>query len=78
MQNTVKRQTIGLAILLSICVAILLFSNFGKNTATKVYDCREAHWHPDYPNDIKEACRKLLGKKVLTTNLNNVNIVVLS
>jgi hypothetical protein len=70
MQDTVKRQTLGLAILLSICVAILLFSNFGKSATVKVYDCREAHWHPDYPVDVKEACRKLLNKKVLTTSLN--------
>ena len=24
----------------------------------RVYDCGMAEWHPDIPNDVKEACRQ--------------------
>ena len=24
----------------------------------RVYDCGMAEWHPDIPNEVKEACRK--------------------
>jgi len=41
------------------CVAILLFSNFGKQERIVVYDCRDAHWHPDVPIHIKQACQEL-------------------
>jgi hypothetical protein len=35
-----------------------MFSDFGKNR-TKVYDCRDAHWHPDVPIAVKKECAKL-------------------
>lgn len=41
------------------CVAILLFSNFGNQERIVVYDCRDAHWHPDVPIRIKQACLEL-------------------
>ena len=25
-----------------------------------VYDCRDAHWHPDVPIEVKKECRKLM------------------
>jgi hypothetical protein len=40
-------------------VVILVFSDFGKSTGV-VYDCRDAHWHPDYPIQVKEECRKIM------------------
>ena len=27
-----------------------------------VYDCRDAHWHPDVPIEVKKECRKLMQK----------------
>lgn len=42
-----------------VCAAILIFSDFGKNR-TVVYDCRDAHWHPDFPPEVKEECRRLI------------------
>ena len=23
------------------------------------YDCRDAHWHPDYPIEVKQECARL-------------------
>lgn len=45
------------------CVAILLFSNFGKQERIVEYDCRDAHWHPDVPNRIKKACQELFQQE---------------
>jgi hypothetical protein len=25
----------------------------------RVYDCRDAHWHPDYPIEVKQECARL-------------------
>lgn len=33
----------------------------------RVYDCSMAEFHPDYPKDVKEECRKLrLNKQLIT------------
>jgi len=42
-----------------LCVVILVFSDFGQNR-TVVYDCRDAHWHPDIPVEVKRECSRLL------------------
>lgn len=59
-------------------ICILIFTNFGKSH-TVVYDCRDAHWHPDIPIEVKQECNRLLyeewkkrreeetGRKILTT-----------
>jgi hypothetical protein len=38
-----------------VAVFILIFTNFGKSQ-TVVYDCRDAHWHPDIPVEVKQEC----------------------
>jgi len=38
-------------------VLIIVFSDYG--TEAKVYDCGMAEWHPDIPNEVRDACRKL-------------------
>jgi hypothetical protein len=50
-----------IVILLSIFafVLILLFSGFGARSG-KIYDCRDAHWHPDVPVDVKKECQQLM------------------
>jgi hypothetical protein len=45
--------------LASVIAAILMFSDYGKNQG-RIYDCRDAHWHPDYPPEVKEECRRLI------------------
>lgn len=42
-----------------LLIFILLFTDFGNQTG-KIYDCKEAHWHPDYPIEVKEECKRLL------------------
>ena len=52
-----SQLVIVLATLIAVCVFV--FTGFGKNK-TVTYDCREAHWHPDYPVEVKEECRRLM------------------
>jgi hypothetical protein len=40
------------------CVLFLVFTDFGNQG--RYYDCRDAHWHPDYPVEVKKECAKLL------------------
>jgi hypothetical protein len=39
-------------------VLLLVFTGFGNQG--RYYDCRDAHWHPDYPVEVKQECAKLL------------------
>jgi hypothetical protein len=75
MPDFIKRQNLALILLLIVCVIILIFSDFAEGPRAKVYDCRDAHWHPDIPIEVKKQCQELLGKKRLTVSLNNVIIV---
>ncbi len=40
-------------------IVILLTTDFGKS-GTVIYDCREAHWHPDYPIEVKNECKRIM------------------
>ena len=40
-----------------ILVIILINSDFGENG--RYYDCRDAHWHPDVPVEVKKRCAEL-------------------
>ncbi len=42
---------------LFICVAVLVNSDFGANG--RYYDCRDAHWMPDIPIEVKRQCAEL-------------------
>jgi hypothetical protein len=53
----VKEITIVVSVI--AFVLIIWFSGFGASTG-KVYDCRDAHWHPDVPIDVKKECQKLM------------------
>jgi hypothetical protein len=44
-------------------VLILLFSDFGKQG--KYYNCRDAHWHPDYPVEVRKQCSELLYEELM-------------
>ena len=40
-------------------IFILIFTDIGKH-GTVVYDCRDAHWHPDVPVEVKKECSKIM------------------
>lgn len=58
MSNFIKR--VSLIALIAGCILILIFSDFASGPKFIRYDCRDAHWHPDFPPDVKEECRRLL------------------
>jgi hypothetical protein len=37
----------------------LIFTDFGKSRTIR-YDCRDAHWHPDVPVEVKKQCQELM------------------
>jgi hypothetical protein len=53
------RDIILIIVLVIIAVTILVSTNFGAGT-TVIYDCRIAEFHPDYPVEVKQECRKLI------------------
>jgi hypothetical protein len=58
-QRTDLRNSIIITGILVVCIIFLLFTDFGKGRVV-VYDCRDAHWHPDVPIDVKRECSKLM------------------
>jgi hypothetical protein len=58
MPDFVKRA--ALIILLFVAVAVLIFSDYGNSDRVVRYDCRDAHWHPDVPVQVKKDCQKLM------------------
>ena len=64
MQNTSERFDLKKDIWIASCAAvvavfILIFTDFGKSQ-TVVYDCRDAHWHPDIPVEVKQECSRMM------------------
>ena len=37
-----------------VLVLILINTDFGDSG--RYYDCRDAHWHPDIPVEVKQRC----------------------
>lgn len=62
MQDNDQRQDIKkdywLIILALVAVFILVITDFGKGR-TVVYDCRDAHWMPDIPVEVKKECQRI-------------------
>ena len=58
MPDFVKRA--ALIVLLFVAVAVLIFSDYGNSDRVVRYDCRDAHWHPDVPVQVKKDCQKLM------------------
>jgi hypothetical protein len=59
-QNTSERFTLKKDIWIAgaaavVAIFILIFTNFGRSR-TVIYDCRDAHWHPDIPIEVKQEC----------------------
>ena len=63
MQNNDQRRNLKSFVTITgitvVCIIFLVFSDFGKGRV-KIYDCRDAHWHPDVPIEVKKECAKLL------------------
>ncbi len=51
-------KNILLVILLFCCIFVLTISDFGRSNVV-VYDCRDAHWMPDIPIEVKKECSKM-------------------
>jgi hypothetical protein len=47
-------------VLATIVWAVIL--NLIPTSDVKVYDCSMAEFHPDFPLDVKEECRKIRGQ----------------
>ena len=54
---------IVIVLLALVCVAILIFTDFGKGRTIR-YDCRDAHWHPDVPVEVKKQCQELMQQRI--------------
>ena len=43
-----------------ICIMIVLIVVLVRcRPEGRVYDCRDAHWPPDYPREVKQECARL-------------------
>lgn len=66
MQNNDQRKDlisrIAVIVLVIISISILVYTDFGRGR-TVVYDCRDAHWHPDVPIEVKKECAKLFQEE---------------
>jgi hypothetical protein len=56
------KERVVVIVLVLCCVAILVVTDFGKGQ-TVMYDCRDAHWHPDVPIEVKKECSKLMYER---------------
>lgn len=52
-----KNVVVIIAFLFS--VGMLITTNFGQGYET-VYDCRDVHWQPDVPLEVRQECNRLL------------------
>ncbi len=62
MQITYKRQhhmKDKLIIAVVLLVAIVILANANWNNQTVIYDCNLAEISPDYPQEVKNECRRL-------------------
>jgi hypothetical protein len=66
MPDSIKRFALIVVMILLILVVIPFLLWIAPTNGTRVYDCGMAEWHPDIPAEVKEECRKLRAKKILT------------
>ena len=57
------RERIIIVVAVLASVLILVFSDFGKQG--KYYNCRDAHWHPDVPVEVKNECKRLIYEELM-------------
>jgi hypothetical protein len=56
--SDIKKDRWIIALAGIVAVAILVLSDFGSHREV-VYDCRDAHWHPDVPIEVKRQCAEM-------------------
>ena len=62
MPDFIKRA--ALIILILTAMAVLIFTNFGNSGERIVrYDCRDAHWMPDIPVEVKRECQRIMYER---------------
>ena len=57
------RNSLLIIAAVAVVVTILISTNFGAGR-TVVYDCRLSEFHPDFPLDVREQCRKLMRDQI--------------
>jgi hypothetical protein len=63
------RNSLLIIAAVAVVVTILISTNFGAGR-TVVYDCRLAEFHPDFPLDVREKCRKLMRDQIDTKRIS--------
>ena len=46
-------------ICIMIVLIVMLTQCSPQSPQGRYYDCRDAHWHPDYPVEVKQECARL-------------------
>lgn len=57
---------LGGALVLALMLSLIIFGN-NLLPRERVYDCSLAEFHPDYPVEVKNACRRIRSQKLTTT-----------
>ena len=68
MQNSTIRQSLDFILILiaAVCALVLaVYWNYTHPHVTVKYDCSISEISPDYPIEVKEACRKLRTENIL-------------
>jgi hypothetical protein len=68
------REKILVTIISIVCVCILVFTDFARGDRVVVYDCRDAHWHPDVPVEIKKACSEMFKERYQKEQRSQITI----
>lgn len=55
-------KNIFLVVIMFFAVFVLIVSDFGKGQTVR-YDCRDAHWMPDVPVDVKKECDRIMYER---------------
>ena len=61
-QRSSMLERIIVIILIIASIFLLVLTDFGRNQTVR-YDCRDAHWHPDVPIEVKKQCSELMYKQ---------------
>ena len=61
-RKNLKKDT-WIIVLAIFFVAVLIFTNYGESYEV-IYDCRDAHWHPDVPIEVRTECKKIMRERL--------------
>lgn len=57
---------IGAGAVIGLIISLIVFSDRFLPKG-RVYDCSLAEFHPDYPVEVKNECRRIRSQKLTTT-----------